>query len=296
MIRSDWSIPIHIWALGLSLGLLTQAQAQAQVDALTQARHDLKLAFTVEGQIAKVPVEHGQHVQAGQLLMSLVDEEGEALVNLWKLRADSDLEVRTREERLKLAQLEESMLKELRTGHAANPQELRRAELNAAVAALELATARQAQAEARLQYDQAKARHERYQLTAPLDGVVEVVAVQVGESVEANKPVLRMVVIDPLLVEAWVPLNESMTLAPDQPAWVKHRLPGQSQPVMGRIISVGQVAESGSQTRLVRIELANPQGLPAGGHVDVFFTDPSAAAISSGSTTQSDPPAGAGEP
>ncbi len=248
--------------------------ASAQVDALTQARYDLKLAFTVEGQVAEVPVQHGQRVEAGQTLIALRDEEGAALVDLWKLRAESDLEVRTREERLKLAQLEESMLKELRTGNAANPQELRRAELGAAVATLELATAVQQKLEAKLQYDQAKARHERYQLQAPRAGVVEVVAVAAGESVEANKPVLRMVVIDPLLIEAWVPLEQSMPLAAEQSVWVKHRLPGESEPVMGRIISVGQVAESGSQTRMVRIELANPKGLPAGGHVDVYFKDP----------------------
>ena len=264
----------------------TTPGAWAQVDALTQARYDLKLAFTVEGQVWEVPVQHGQKVEAGQLLIGLRDEEGAALVDLWKLRADSDLEVRTREERLKLAQLEESMLKELRTGNAANPQELRRAELGAAVATLELATAAQQKIEAKLQYDQAKARHDRYQLTAPRAGVVEVVAVAAGESVEANKPVLRMVVIDPLLIEAWVALEDSMQLAAEQPVWVKHRLPGESEPVMGRIISVGQVAESGSQTRMIRIELANPKGLPAGGHVDVFFKDPSAPGKADDSTAE----------
>lgn len=256
------------------MAMLSGSPALAQVDALAQARHDLKLAFTVDGQVAQVPVKHGQRVEAGQLLIALNDDEGAALVNLWKLRAQSDLEVRTREERLKLAQLEESMLKELRTGHAANPQELRRAELNAAVATLELATARQAQTEAQLQYDQANARHQRYQLIAPLAGVVEEIAVQVGESVEASKPILRLVVTDPLLIEAWVPLGESLQLKAGLPAWVKHRLPGESQTGEGRIISVGQVAESGSQTRLVRIELANPRGLVAGGHVDVQFEKP----------------------
>ncbi len=63
--------------LGALLGL-AGGQASAQVDAITTASHDLRIAFTVSGSLSKVPVQAGDTVKAGDLLLALNDHEGEA--------------------------------------------------------------------------------------------------------------------------------------------------------------------------------------------------------------------------
>jgi len=280
--------PIRMLSVGACLGAvlvlhLIASSALAQVDAVTTARYDLKLGFTVGGKITKLNVKAGDRVEAGQIMLELEDEEGKALVELYQLRAASDIEVKAAAENLALSKVEEKATRQAYERNAANPIELERAQVKVRVQQCELDLAQRQREEVLRQLRQAVAKHEQYQLRAPTAGVVDLINVEIGESVEPLKPVLKRVVKDPLWVDASVPLAQTPKLKVGDSAWVQSKLPGHDQPVEGKILHLAEVADAASDTRLVRIEVPNAQGVPAGAHVTVRTTPPTGAKAVSGS-------------
>ena len=203
------------------------------------------------------------------------DKEGLAQIEIWKFRAQSNVEIDQAKASLELAEIEESRTRELVAKQAAVPFELKKAELTTAVQKLAVEKAVREQDEAKRQLQIYEARHANYTLRAPMDGVVEQILVDVGEVVENLQPMVELVVTDPLRVDVPVPLEETMKLKVGDDAWVQMRL-GQvmATPVKGKIIHLANVADSASNTRLVRVEFANASNHPAGGQVIVSFTDP----------------------
>lgn len=245
-----------------------------EVDAMTRARHDLKLGFTVGGKVLKVHVKPGDKVKAGDVLLELDDKEGVAQIAIWKLRAESTVAVDAAAARLELAKLEEERVRGLVNKQAATPFELTRAEIQTRVETLNVAQAGNDREEAQRQLETYSARHDRSVLRAEIGGTIEQVLVEPGEMVEDLKPVLRLVVTDPLRVDAFVPTGQTLSLKPGDPAWIWPKLIGFEQPIKGVIVHLAQVADASSDTRKVEIEIPNDAGLPAGGQVRVRFTPP----------------------
>lgn len=245
-----------------------------EVDAVTRARHDLKLGFTTGGKVLKVHVKPGDKVAAGDVLLELDDKEGLAQIAIWKLRAESTVAVDAAAARLELAKLEEERVRGLVSKQAATPFELTRAEIQTRVETLNVAQATNDREEAQRQLETYSARHDRSVLRAPIDGAIEQVLVEPGEMVEDLKPVLRLVVTNPLRVDAFVPTAKSLTFKPGDAAWVEAKLAGFEQPIKGIIVHMAQVADASSDTRKVEVEIPNDVGLPAGGQVRVSFTRP----------------------
>jgi multidrug efflux system membrane fusion protein len=268
-------------AAALVAGLLFCPQwVMAQYDAVTQPRYDLKMGFTVPGQVSVMKVKQGDHIKKDETLAELEDSEGEALVKLYEIRANSDLEALSAKAKLDLAVVERDRLADLVQQHAASKFELERAKASAEVAKLEADMALRQRAETDEQLKQAASRHARYILKAPIDGFVDQLSVAVGENVEANKPVIRLVATETLWIDTAVPTGQTLKLKLGDAAWVKSKLAGYEKPVVGKIIFLASVADAASDTRPVRVEIANSQTLPAGGHVVVYFADPDVKAAS----------------
>lgn len=246
--------------------------AAQPVEAVAQARHDLDLGFTVQARVADVAVVEGQRVEAGQLLIRLDDRDGAAQIELFELRAASTLEIEAAKADWELKENEAKRLEEAMSMSGAAPFEVERARLEAKRSRLAYELFVQRRAETALQLEQAKLVHERYRLQAPLAGIIEQVTVEPGEMVEEVRPVLRMVVIDPLRIDAPVPIAQAAALSTGHKAWVKFKASGRV--VEASVVNVASVADPGSETRAVRVDVPNPQGEPAGSHVSVSFTKP----------------------
>lgn len=269
-----------ILALTLLTTPLAGAEIRSAVEAIAAPRHDLRLGFTVAGRVAETLVQPGDRVTQGQPLVRLDDRETQAQIDLYALRAESELDELAAEAEWRLAQNEEARVRDAFSKAAAGAFEVERAALQTQRKETDFAIARQRRAEAQAMLRQARARHSEYTLLAPIAGVVEQVLVSPGEMVEASRPVLRLVVTDPLRIEAPVPTRDTMGLRVGDPAWIVVSLPDQKAAMRGAIEHIAQVADAASDTRVVRIEVANPTGLPAGCHVFVSFTAPDAAGSS----------------
>ncbi len=107
-------------------------------------------------------------------------------------------------------------------------------------------------------------------LKSPISGTVEQVSVEIGESATALEEVVRIVQTDPLWIDASLPLTRAAALKPGTPVKVAFPEPhaGLSE---GAVIYVATVADAGSSTLKVRVEVPNKAKRPAGEHVQVFF-------------------------
>ncbi len=253
------------------MGLFAPVMAE-DVDAMTVPKHDLKIGFAIDGRVGAMNVKAGQTVKKGEIIAELVDDEGKTMLAEYEILVNSDLEVQSAKAKFDLAKIEHDRVKNLASKNAAAIFEVTRAAASELVAQIEHQLSQRKQKELREQYNRAIARHNEYVMRAPMDAVVEQLTVDVGETVERTKPIVRLVVIDPLWVNAPVPTNQTMKLKVGDPAWVTHRLEGQEKAIQGKIIWIASVADPASDTRSIRVEMPNSQGLPAGSHVGVRFT------------------------
>ncbi|MCE9591966.1 MAG: efflux RND transporter periplasmic adaptor subunit [Planctomycetes bacterium] len=267
-------------AILLTSGAVARSEpaAPSEYDAIAGARQDLKLGFTVGGKIRKIAIKAGQTVETGVTLIQLENEEKQSLVEVYKIRAASDIEVRSAEAKLKLAQLEEEGQREMFEKNVAARLEFERAKASLEVAKLELELAKRTSIEIKEQLHQAQAQADQYVLKAPEGGgVIDEVTVAEGEMVEAGKPVLRLVLIDPLWIDVAVPTERTLTLKDGDPVWIKSKLTGFEKPMEGKILYLRKVADSAADRLIVRVEVPNPKCLPAGVNVAVSFSPPTGA-------------------
>jgi RND family efflux transporter MFP subunit len=254
------------------------------IRAVTAPSKDRALSLDVQGRIAKVLVDEGQAVRARQPLVQLDDALEQAQLKTLKVAAYSDASVRAAEARRTHTVTVLARVTKAYQDKAAPEAELEEARFAAGMADLQLEVERLQKQQDRAKYDEALVRVERMKLCSPIDGIVERVLIHEGQIAEAAKGVVRVVAIDPLTVDAPVPLATARRLAVGGKAEVRLiETPGaraadagakRTEPTRsaeGRIVRISAVADAASETLEVRIELPNPSARPAGEHVTVAF-------------------------
>ena len=141
---------------------------------------------------------------------------------------------------------------------------------------LELAKERGATTDLEVEYAQlevkiAEIRVNNMRLLSPIDGFVEKLDVEVGESVQALADAIRIVRIDPLWIDVHVPQDKAYTVKVGDTAIVKFPKP-QKESSSGKVIFVSRAADAASSTLRARIEVPNKSNRPAGECVHIVFS------------------------
>jgi RND family efflux transporter MFP subunit len=242
------------------------------VRAITRPSADRTLSFVQPGRIAQVPFKEGDMVKAGDVLIR--QDDAAEQVQLAQLKAQSDdlTQMRASEASLAQKKVDLEKLEKAAASNAATFLEVEHAKLDVTIAQLSLELARFEHEQAGRKYEEQRIRVDRMQLKSPIDGRIEKVDVEVGESANALADVIQVVQIDPLWIDAPVPLSESIGLTTGMTAQVQFAESGKpASTVEGRVIFVAAVADAASGTLRVRIEAPNKTGRPAGEHVLVTF-------------------------
>jgi len=269
-------MPARVLALAAILLTFSDARARSvePVEAYTRARLDASLGFVVSGRVEALLVEEGQRVGAGEAIVRLADPEGEAQIRLLELRAKSRLEIDAADADLDLARVREEMVKGAASQGGASAFEVREAELETVRARLARDLFVQRQAEAALQLEQARRRHEQFTLRAPAAGVIDLLEVDPGETVQALEPVARLVATGVLLADVQAPTAGTLGLAPGDAVGVVFLLGDERLGAQASVRSIALVGDAASDTRRVTIEIPNERDLPAGTRVLVSFEAP----------------------
>jgi len=255
---------VWLLALVLSLGMTSAAEAAEEIVALTEPSSDIVMSFTVAGRVKNVPVREGQAVKAGDLLIELNVEALEARLKQLTLEAENQAEVLASEAELKQKRQDLIKLERAFRKGAATRIELEHARLDVEISEFRLQAARHTQEVAVFKKEEAEAEIKEYRMLSPVDGLVEKIEVEVGESAKTSEDAVRVVALNPLWVETDAPLERFGDLSPGRE--LKVTFPDGLE-TAGRLVFRGAVADSASETVRVRLEVANPQGRHAGERV-----------------------------
>ncbi len=227
----------------------------------TRAARRARLAFSTSGRLVARPVETGDRVARGQLLAQLTDRE---LKNALATAEASLAELAARRAQ---SERDQARAEQLAAAKAATSEELERT--TAAVAALEAA---EDAAAARLA--EARRRIDETHLTAPFAGTVTDVHFETGEYARAGTPVVTLsgdgeVEVEVEVPEAVIPDIETGA-AVDLELPVMRRGAG-SEPIVGRVKSVGRTAAGPGRLFPVVATFPADAGVPAGATAELVL-------------------------
>lgn len=222
-----------------------------------------ELKFDVMGTIGKVPVKDGQEVKAGDLLAELnlsIDQE-----QLKILQADADyakLQIEARQKDADAKKVEFDRYHKLWTQPSGQTKGVTESDYFKAKAEYEIAEvgvrlAQQQSLGADRKIDEQKAKMEQKRLRSPIDGLIDHLEVDPGETTDAQKPAVTVLRNDPLWVELKVASQKSQNLRLGNELQVRY--PDQQKWQPAKIIFLKPMIDAESDTQLVRLELPNPK-------------------------------------
>jgi len=242
------------------------------IPIFTKPSADVTLSFVQAGRIAKINFREGDSVKVGDVLVQ--QDDSVERVRLAQLEAESKDKTQILASEAKLAQSRVDLEEREKIPKAVTPLELEYARLNFQIAELSLRLAIFQKEQAQRKYEEARLQIDRMSLKSPIDGRIEsikdVEEIETGESVNALEDVVRVVRIDPLWIDVPVPLNQTANLRNGHKGIVEFPDPGKMS-VEGTVIYIAAVADTGSDTLNVRIQVPNKSNRPAGEHVTVTF-------------------------
>lgn len=240
------------------------------IEAVTRPNYDAELSFPLQGRIGKILVKPGQSVKKGEILVQMEDDVEQARAKSLKAEADNVMQVNAARLQWEQKKLDYERLIEVSKKGGATKMEVEHARLDAKIQELSVHLAEFNRAQAKTEHQQAVEQLKRMQIVAPVDGVVDSCFVEVGQSVDRAMKVVRLVNVDPVWIDVPVPIAIGATLKVGQKATVVFDS-AKGETAAGTIIHISLVADSASETRMVRVSVANPKNRPAGMRVWVQF-------------------------
>jgi RND family efflux transporter MFP subunit len=261
--------------LVLSLGLLSLLfmpllSHALETEAITKPSADISLSFVQHGKVHEMAVREGDRVAAGDLLASLEGEVEEVQYQLLTARANDTTIIKIARAELLQKEKDLQKMEEAQRNGAVTDWEVDHARLTAETALLEVKLAEFEHAQDQLKHKEFKTALNNLHLKSPIQGIVEEVKIEKGESVQALVPVIRIVNIENLLIDIAVPISRAKALTYNQKAGIKF---ADEEQVQGKIDNIASVADSAANTLLITVIAPNPGNRPAGERVTVSFQD-----------------------
>jgi RND family efflux transporter MFP subunit len=233
-------------------------------DCLVQPKMVLKLGTPVPGLISELLVDRGAIVKKGDVVARIESSVEAATVALAKARAENNSAVRSGLAKVEFQRRKEDRLRQLRRSEAASVAMTDEAETAARVAETELDEARVNVQLAQLELARVTELLRQRTIRSPIDGVVVARMLGQGEYAFDQAQLVTLAQLDPLHVEAFVPLSLYRKIRTGMLAEIYPE-----QPIGGRytakVTVVDQVFDAASGTIGIRLQLPNPDHkLPAG--------------------------------
>ncbi len=208
-------------ATGAQSGL--QGNMVAGIEAAVKALHDVKLSAQADGILQELLFDEGQSVEKGQIVLTIDERTANAELAVAQkefeaatAQASQDANLRFSKKVFEVSEAEYNEIKELYDRNSASRQETRRKLLEAEKARegikvaevdhtkdiLAAAVAKEKVAAATVQLNLRK-------VISPYDGIIDERLRDQGEWVKAGEPILRLVHMKEMKIEAFVPVRNS---------------------------------------------------------------------------------------
>lgn len=233
-------------------------------DCVIEPKMKIKLGSADTGIIEQVKVDQGEIVRPGDVVATLDSQLQQLAVRMARLKAASDVDVKSEEARLAYRETAALRNEALHQKEFVSTKAYDEAMVEKQLAALAVQKAQNDHRIAQEELAQAQTRLDRRSIRTPIGGVVVEVTSKPGEYVYEQTPVMTIADIDPLFVKVFVPVRyygevtvgTEADVVPQAPVGGSYR---------ARVSVVDRVFDPASSTFGVRLVLPNPSNkLPAG--------------------------------
>lgn len=265
--------PIHMALAGLLINAAGHVQA-GQFDCLIEPRQTIEIRPSTEGLVARVLVQRGDPVRAGQILVELDSGLERASADAAKYRADMLGGIKSRESRIDFLAQKANRREKLVKDNFISVQDRDESVAEHRLAQAELLDANENHKLAGLEYRRATEQLRLRTIRSPIDGIVIDRLINPGELADnrdLRKPLLKLAEVNVLHVEVLLPsaayravkLGQSVEVIPEQPAGGRYA---------AAVKVIDKVFDAASATFGVRLMLANPgANIPAGVKCKAIF-------------------------
>lgn len=244
----------------------------AVIGCLLMPHAEARVGSPVVGVLSEVLVDRGSVVKKGEPLARLLNRVEAANVGAASQRYASAADVEAARMAADLAKKKAVRARELHELNFISAQALDQAVAEADVAAMQYTRAREQRKTVAKELSVATAQLALRTITSPLDGVVAERFLSAGERVE-DKPVVKVVQIDPLRVEVVLSADRFGSIAANQQASVTPEMKG-AAPMRAQVVQVDSVVDVASNTFRVRLQVPNPGNrIPPGLRCKVSFPE-----------------------
>ena len=269
--------PLALLGAVLALCLLAAGPSMAQpgpegFHCVITPSQTVELGSPVPGQLHEVLVDRSDTVTAGQVVASLDSRMEQAGLAIARFRAETDTEVSLREAAYAIDRRNHRRLRSLAASKVASAQDRDRAARESRLSAWRVQQAKDDLQLHALELARAEAALDRRKIRSPIDGIVVARLHHPGEYIE-DDPLMRIVRLDPLHVEAILPMRLFGTIRPGMRAEVFPELEnGVSH--QATVVLVDPMGDAASGTFGARLSLPNPENrIPAGLKCQVQLRD-----------------------
>jgi len=214
----------------------------------------------ISGRIVEIKVDTGHTIKQGALIAVIEDDEIQQQVERARAAiAVVDAAMEQREAELNNAKAELDRYKHLVEAGLVSRQDFEAAQTRHRVVGsqLELARAQKRQAEAELR--ELRIRHEQTRIYSPITGVVSRRHVDVGAMVSPSAPIVTVVNVHPMVIQANAPERDVARIKVGSQATVTvDSLSGQQY--RGRVMRISPILDPQTRNGLVEIEVENRGG------------------------------------
>lgn len=231
----------------------------------------VKVGSPIAGLIDKVFVQRGDTVKKGDKIARLRSKVEETTVALMDEKATNTAEMEAQQARLNLSKSKLERSEKLVQREITSVESLEQARSEHEVISRELAIAEMRHRVSQLELERAKELLAQRTIRSPINGVVLERAVNGGEFLHQEGYVVTVAQIDPLYVEAFIPVESYGQLKVGMTGKIRPHKPVEGV-FDGTITVVDRVFDVASGTFGIRLRLDNPEGnIPAGHRCTLTF-------------------------
>jgi RND family efflux transporter MFP subunit len=235
----------------------------AEMACVIKPSAEISIGTPVEGLIHTVPVERGDWVTKGQVILTLESSLEEATVALAKAKAEAEAVLKSSQLKVGFSSRNLERALDLIKNNSIAQHDVDQAQTEKELADVSYQEASENKRLAKLELNRAMAVLNLRTIRSPINGVVVDRLLSPGE-LARQTPVMKLAQVDPLRVEVYVPLSLLGKLKTGMKADVRPE--GKGQPTyQAMVVVVNRVVDSASGTFGVRLEMPNSNKAIAAG-------------------------------
>lgn len=261
-------------ALAPPLSAQSSPPLAVQYDCVMDPAALIHVSASASGVLDAVLVQRGDKVTKGQIVAQVRADVENATIKILETRAASSAAVDAQRARVMFSKGRVERVRELVQEKAQSLSQLEELEYDYTAAQSLFQQALLEKEAAAAELARARTYLEQTNVRSPVDGYVLETTLKPGEYATGERHIMQIVQLDPLLIEAFLPVELYATTSVGQAVAVRP-----APPVSGHytttITVVDRVFDTASRTFGVRAELSNPDGaLPAGHRCLLDFSLP----------------------